>query len=145
MCKGNMKRIAGLTLLILVMGLTQCNRCPGSRSPILGLYDVSGYDTSGRLTFTGAISLRSLEQNLVKGKCTTKWEKNAPDGALDQDSICEGLIEGKVISIDTAPYMDDAGMLLDGEFNEGRITGIWRIDGFATSSPLGKFEAVKKR
>ena len=86
----------------------------------------------------------SLEQNLVKGRCTTKWEKNAREGALDQDSICEGLIEGKVISIDSAPYMDDAGLLLDGQFNDGRITGIWRIDGFFTSPPLGKFEAVKK-
>ena len=86
----------------------------------------------------------SLEQNLVKGRCTTKWEKNAREGALDQDSICEGLIEGKVISIDSAPYMDDAGLLLDGQFNDGRITGTWRIDGFVTSPPLGKFEAVKK-
>jgi hypothetical protein len=141
-----MKLIPGVTLLILVMSFAQCNRCPGTwQSPVLGLYEVAGYDTSGRLTFTGAISLMSLEQNLVKGKCTIKWEKNAPDGVFDQDSNCEGLIEGKVISIDSAPSMDDAGMLLDGQFNDGRITGTWRIDGFATSPPLGKFEAVKKK
>jgi hypothetical protein len=142
-----MKLIPALTLLILVaMAFAQCNRCFGIRkSPMLGLYEVAGYDTSGRLTFTGAISLMSLEQNLAKGRCRIKWKKNArDDGALDQDGICEGLIEGKAISIDSTPYMDDAGLLLDGQFNDGRITGTWRIDGFATSPPLGKFEAVKK-
>lgn len=141
-----MKLITGLTLLVLVMGFAQCNRCPGTRqSPVLGLYEVAGYDTSGRLTFTGTISLMSIEQNLVKGKCTIKWETNAPDGVFDEDGGCEGLIEGKVISIDSAPSIDDVGLLLDGQFNDGRMTGIWRIDGFATSPPLGKFEAVKKR
>src|SRR6266478_3970812 len=141
-----MKQISCLTLLALVMGLAQCNRWPGShQSPMLGLYEVSGYDTSGRLIFTGAISLLSLEKNLVKGRCTIKWEKSAPEGRLDEDGGCQGLIEGKAISIDSSPSMDDAGMLLDGEFNEGRITGIWRIDGFATSPPLGKFEAVQKK
>lgn len=141
-----MKLIPLLTLLVLVMGFAQCNRWRGRhQSPMLGLYDVAGYDTSGRLIFTGAISLMSVEQNLVKGRCTIKWEKSAPEGRLDEDGGCQGLIEGKVISIDTAPSMDDAGTLLDGEFNGGRITGTWRIDGFATSPPLGKFEAVQKK
>jgi len=49
------------------------------------------------------------------------------------------------VSMDLAPSLDDAGLLLDGQFHDGRITGTWRIDGFATSEPLGKFEAAKKR
>lgn len=142
----NIKLIPGLTVLTLVMGFAQCNRCPGSRqSPILGLYEVAAHDSSGRLIFTGTISLSSLEQNLVKGRCTIKWEKNAPDNFLDEDGDCEGLIEGKDISIDSAPAMDDAGLLLEGQFNDDRITGIWKVESFATSPPLGKFEAVKKR
>ena len=141
-----MKLIPGLTLLILVMGFAQCNRCPGSRqSPMLGLYEVAAHDTSGRLIFTGAISLMSLEQNHVKGRCTIKWEKNAPDNFLDEDGDCEGLIEGQVISIDSAPALDDAGLLFEGHFNDDRITGVWRVESFATSPPLGKFEAVKKK
>ena len=142
----NIKLISGLTVLTLVMGFAQCNRCPGIRqSPILGLYEVAAHDRSGRLIFTGAISLSSLEQNLVKGRCTIKWEKNAPDNFLDEDGDCEGLIEGKDISIDTAPALDDAGLLLEGQLNDDRITGIWKVESFATSPPLGKFEAVKKR
>lgn len=141
-----MKLIPGLTLLILVMGFAQCNRCSGSRQdPMLGLYEVAGHDAAGRLIFTGAISLSSLEQNHLKGRCIIKWEHNAPDGVFDEDGGCEGLIEGKVVSIDSAPSMDDAGLLLDGQFNDGRIAGTWRIDGFATSPPLGNFEAVKKK
>lgn len=141
-----MKLIPGLTVLTLVMGLAQCQRCPGVRqSPILGLYKVAAHDNSGRLIFTGAISLTSLEQNLVKGRCTIKWEKNAPANFLDEDGNCEGLIEGKEISFDTAPAMDDVGLLLEGQFNDDRITGIWKIESFATSPPLGRFEAVKKR
>ena len=141
-----MKLIPSLTVLVLVLGFAQCNRCPGGRqSPILGRYEVAGHDTSGRLIFTGAISLSSLEQNHLKGRCTIKWEKNAPDGVFDEDGGCEGLIEGKLISIDTAPSMDDAGLLLEGQFGDSRITGTWYVDSFATSGPLGKFEAVKKR
>jgi hypothetical protein len=141
-----MKLNPRLILLILVMGFAQCNRCPGSRqSAMLGLYEVAGQDTSGRLVFAGTISLLSVEQNHLKGRCAIKWEKDAPDGVFDEDGNCEGLIEGKVISIDSAPSIDDVGLLLDGEFNDGRIAGTWRIDGFATSPPLGKFEAVKKK
>ena len=141
-----MKLITRLTLLILVTGFVQCNRRPASRqSPMLGVYDVAGHDSAGRLIFTGAISLSSLDQNHLKGRCIIKWEQNAPNGVLDEDGGCEGSIEGKVISIDSAPSMDDAGLLLDGPFNDGRITGTWRIEGFATSPPLGKFEAVKKK
>jgi hypothetical protein len=73
------------------------------------------------------------------------WEKTAPEGVLDERGNCEGLMDGKMVSIDSAPSLDDAGLLLEGEFNTGQITGIWRIDGFATSEPLGKFEATKKK
>lgn len=140
-----MKLANAVWLLILVMGFSQCNRCPSSQSPMLGRYEIVGHDTSGRLIFTGVISLISLEQNHLKGRCTIKWDKNASRGLPDEDSGCEGLIEGKVISIDSAPSIDDAGLILEGQFSDARITGIWWVDGFATTKPLGKFEAVQRK
>ena len=111
---------------------------------MLGRYELVAHDNAGRQVFTGTISFTSLEQKHLKGQCTVVREKNAPEGLLDEYGGCEGLIDGKRVSIDSAPSLDDAGLLLEGQFDDDRITGIWRIDGFATSEPLGKFEAVKK-
>jgi hypothetical protein len=140
-----MKLVLAVLWLTFVIGFAQCNRSPSNpQSPILGQYGLSAQDNSGRLVFTGKMSLTSLEQNHLKGQCTIAWEKNAPEGLLDENGGCEGLIDGKKVSIDSAPSLDDAGLLLDGQFDDGRITGTWRIDGFVASEPLGKFEAVKK-
>lgn len=144
--KSTMKLFLSVACLILLLGFAQCSRRSTSpQSSMLGQYEIRGHDSSGRLVFTGTISLTSLEQNHLKGQCTVAWEKNAPEGLLDENGGCEGLMDGKMVSIDSAPSLDDAGLLLEGQFDDGRITGIWRIDGFATSEPLGKFEAVGKR
>jgi hypothetical protein len=111
---------------------------------MLGRYELVGHNSSGQLIFTGAISLMSLEQNHLKGQCTIVREKDAPQGLFDQNGGCEGLVDGKKVNLDLAPSLDDAGLLLEGEFDEGRITGVWKLDGFVTGNPLGKFEAVKK-
>lgn len=141
-----MKQVLALSLLIFVMGSSYCDRHPASpQSSILGRYQLTAHDNAGRLVFTGTISLTSLEQDHLKGQCTVVREKNAPEGLLDENGGCEGLIEGKMVNIDSAPSLDDAGLLLEGQFDDDRITGIWRIDGFATSEPLGKFEAVQKK
>lgn len=140
-----MKFVLGISLIFL-LGFTQCNRLPSNlESSTLGNYELVGHDSSGQLIYTGTMSLVSLEQNHLKGHCTIAREKNAPEGLLDENGGCEGLLDGKMVSIDSAPSLDDAGLLLDGQFDDGRITGTWRIDGFVTSEPLGKFEAVKKR
>ena len=69
---------------------------------------------------------------------------NAPAGLYEKDGNCEALMDGKKIDLDSAPLLDDAGLLLEGEFDGVAVRGIWRLDGFVTSEPLGKFEAVKK-
>lgn len=140
-----MKQLIVLVWLILVIGACSNRTFTSPRNPILGEYQLFAYDNSGLLAFTGTISLTALEQDHLKGQCTIVREKNAPKNLLDQSSGCEGLIDGKEVNIDTAPFMDDAGLLLEGQSGDGRITGSWRIDGFATSEVLGKFEAVQKK
>lgn len=136
-----MRKLLALPLLIFVMAPLSCVR----QTTILGQYELSAHDKLGKLMLTGTISLTSLEQNHLKGQCTVVWEKDAPEGLLNEQGSCEGLIDGKMVSIDTAPSLDDAGLLLEGPFDDGRITGVWRIDGFATSEEMGKFEAVRKK
>lgn len=141
-----MTQLLTLLSLILVIGACSCDRGSTSpRNPLLGEYQLVAYDNSGRLAFTGTISLTAVEQDHVKGQCAIVREKNAPERFLDQTSECEGLIDGDKVNIDTAPLLDDAGLLLEGQSGDGRITGSWRIDGFVTSEVLGKFEAVKKK
>ena len=127
------------------MGISQCNHYSDKVKPFpLGNYQLAGYDNSGQLVFTGTILLISLEQNHLKGRCKIVRRQEAPIGLFDQNTGCEGLLNGKDLSMDLAPSLDDAGLLLDGQVDVGRINGYWRLDGFVTSEPLGKFEAVKR-
>ena len=43
-----------------------------------------------------------------------------------------------------ATHLLRGGADFEGQFQDGRITGIWMFDTFAGSKPVGKFEAVKK-
>jgi hypothetical protein len=130
--------------LIFLMGISQCHKNTGkTENSILGQYDLAGYDNSGLLVFTGTISLVSLEQNHLKGQCKIVRRQEAPAGLLDQDANCEALTNGKKLSMDFAPSLDDAGLLLEGEFDGGLINGYWMLDGFVTSEPLGRFVAVR--
>lgn len=130
--------------LIFLMGISQCNKNAGrAENSLLGQYELSGYDNSGQLVFNGTISLESLEQNHLKGQCKIVRRQEAPAGLLDQEANCEALTNGKKLSMDFAPSLDDAGLLLEGEFDDGLISGYWMLDGFVTSEPLGRFVAVR--
>jgi len=140
-----MKTTFLLLSLLLVVAISQCdNHGNKTGNPILGQYELAARDNSGRLAFTGTVSFVSLEQNLLKGQCKIVKEHDAPEGLFAQDGRGEALLDGKKIDLDCAPLLDDAGLLLEGEFDGVAIHGIWRLDGFVTSAPLGKFEAVKK-
>ena len=110
---------------------------------MLGEYELVAHDNSGQLAFTGTIKVQSVDQNHLKGRCLIKREKSAPNGVLDNNTGCEALVDGKKVSFDLAPLTDDAGILLEGDFNGTQISGIWKLDGFVTSEPLGKFQAVQ--
>ena len=140
-----MKIVFLLSSLLLIAAISQCdNHSNKVSNAILGRYELAGRDNSGQLTFTGTISFVSLEQNHLKGQCKIIREQNAPEGLFEKDGNCEALMDGKKIDVDSAPLLDDAGLLLEGEFDGVAIRGIWKLDGFVTSQPLGKFEAVKK-
>lgn len=130
-----------LPVLLLLVG---CQRQPKNSHPLIGQYQLVAHDHDGRLMFTGSMDLVSIEQSYLEGRCTVVREKDAPQGLFDQKGNCAALIDGKKVEFDFAPGLDDAGLLLEGEFEAGRMSGIWRLDGFATSEPLGRFEAIKK-
>ncbi len=140
-----MKTVFLVLSLLLLVAISQCdNHSNKTSNSILGRYELAGRDNSGQLAFTGTISFVSLEQNHLKGQCKIIREQNGPEGLYEKDGNCEALIDGKKIGLDSAPLLDDAGLLLEGEFDGVAIRGIWMLDGFVTSEPLGKFEAVKK-
>lgn len=128
------------------MTLSQCGTHRNKNTnPILGTYELAGRDHKGQRAFAGTISFVSIEQNHLKGPCKITWQQNAPEGLLDKDGNCEAMMDGNKISFDSAPSLDDAGLLLEGEFDGVTIRGNWMIDAFVTSQALGKFEAVKKQ
>ena len=135
---------AALAILSISILLGSCHRNTNQPlDPRLGRYVLSGYGSSDELIFTGEILFTSLEQNYFKGHCTVVREKNAPHGVVDQSGDCEALIEGNKIELDFAPSLDDAGLIIEAEFDDGSLDGVWKLDGFVTSGPLGKFVAVK--
>lgn len=94
-------------------GNVSCNNyADKAETSLLGRYELAGYDNSGQLVFTGTISLVSLEQNHLKGQCKVVRRQEAPAGLLDQNANCEALMDGKNLSMDFAPSLDDAGLLL---------------------------------
>ena len=140
-----MKTIFLISSLLLLVAISQCDKHSNKTSnSILGRYELAGRDNSGQLAFAETISFVSIDQNHLKGPCKIVRQQNAPERLLDKDGNCEALVDGNKISLDSAPSLDDAGLLLEGEFDGVTIRGIWMLDGFVTSEPLGKFEAVKK-
>lgn len=137
-----MKTVLVVSLIFLV-GMSACNNYKAETS-LVGRYEMSGYDNSGQLVFTGTISFVSIEQNYLQGRCKITRRPNAPLGLLDQEASCGALLNGKELSMDFAPSMDDAGLLLEGQIGGGQISGAWMLDGFATSPPLGRVVAVKR-
>ena len=140
-----MRSSLAVFVLIVVMLSAQCSRHTADlQHPLLGRYALAGYDDSGRLIFTGEISLVSLERNFVKGQCTIKRERDAPGALHDHSGDCGGLFDGKKLDLDLAPGMDDAGVLFEGEFGDGRIKGVCQFDSFVGARPFGRFEAVRR-
>jgi hypothetical protein len=139
-----MKIILFMSLSSLV-AISQCDRYNSKyRNPILGRYELTGRDNTGQPAFAGTISFVSIEQNHLKGPCKIITQQNAPEGLFEKDGNCEAIMDGNKISVDSAPSLDDAGLLLEGEFDGKAIKGIWKLDGFVTSNPLGTFAAEKK-
>lgn len=138
-----MKVLLSVSSLILLLGFGQCNRPVNPQNPIFGRYTLAGYDSSGRFIFTGEISFVSLAQNQLKGQCKITRKQDAPEGLSDLNSACEGSLDGEKVTIDLGPALDDGGLVLEGQFDGGRISGVWMFDTFAGRKPQGKFEAVK--
>lgn len=139
-----MKALLAILWLIALVSITQCNRHSANTTALLGRYELAGHDNVGRLIFTGTILLTSLEQNDLKGQCKVVKATEAFEGAVEKDGPCEGSVADKKVTLDLAPQLADGGLIFEGQFDNGRITGIWMFDTFAGSKPLGVFEAVKK-
>jgi hypothetical protein len=132
-----------LAALILLTGFAGC-RGSSSRSALIGRYELQGQDRWGRRAFTGSILLTSIDQKIFKGRCTIEREKDTQEGLVDQTPLCEASVDGKKVTIDLAPSMDDGGLLFEGEYDGTQIRGVWMFDSHAGSQPQGKFVAVKK-
>ncbi|HEY3579962.1 MAG TPA: hypothetical protein VGK82_05440 [Pyrinomonadaceae bacterium] len=139
-----MKILVAFLSLILLTNVASCNRGNDQASSILGEYELVGLDNSGRRAFTGTISLVSLEQNHVNGQCKLVREKDANSAILDQTPRCQALLQGKKITIDFAPSLDDGGLLFEGKIGGDGLSGVWMFKTFAGTQPQGTFEAIKK-
>lgn len=139
-----MKTLLAVLSLIFLIGIGNCNRQVNPASSILGYYELVGRDHSGQRAFTGTISLTSIEEQHINGQCEIVREKDADPGVLDQTPRCQAFLEGKKITIDFAPFLDDGGLIFEGEIGDDRISGLWMFKSIAGTQPQGKFDAVKK-
>ncbi len=134
--------IPGLVLLLVTC---QCTHTAlKAADPLLGVYQLTAYDQSGQLAFTGQLKLNQRQGKDLSGNCKIVRDPRASQSISDFTAPCEASIEGTKINFDLAPNMDDAGMLLYGEFeSSGVISGNWGFDNFAGYRPRGKFVARK--
>ncbi len=140
------KRIRVICGLLLLAVFCQCHQQPRvPQDPILGYYELTGYDLSGALAFRGNIRLNSYEQSYLNGHCKVVREVKAPEGVYDKDGPCQASLKGKAITIDLAPNLFDGGVLFEGELENGKITGVWLLGGFVGSDAKGRILAVKRK
>jgi len=93
-----MRTVLAILSLILLLGFCQCNRNRSVVNPMLGKYELVAHDNSGQLAFTGTITVQSVDQNHLKGRCLINRQKDAPEGVLDNNTGCEALVDGKKVS-----------------------------------------------
>lgn len=129
--------------LVLLVGFGQCGHSR-DQSSLAGKYNLQGHDYSGRLIFNGAISLTSLDNAELKGICKVVKVAETFEGAVDKDGPCEGKVEGANVTLDLAPSLSDGGLVFEGHWSEGRISGTWRIESMGGGKTFGPFEAVKQ-
>jgi hypothetical protein len=137
-----MKTIVTLTLVLMV-GFGQCGHSH-DQSSLVGKYDLQGRDYSGTLIFNGAISLTSHQNAELRGTCKVVKVTEAFEGAVNKDGPCEGKVAGDKVTLYLAPNLYDGGLVLEGDWVEGRITGTWMIESMAGGKTFGTFEAVKQ-
>jgi hypothetical protein len=137
-----MKTIVILTL-VLLGGFGHCGHSR-DQSSLIGKYNLQGHDFSGRLIFNGAISLTSLENTDLKGKCKVVKVAETFEGTVKTDGPCEGKVAGDKVTLDLAPTLSDGGLFFEGHWSEGRISGTWMIESMAGGKTIGPFEAVKQ-
>lgn len=138
-------RVIAITMfvLILVTGLVDCSRHSSSEGSLIGNYELQGHEYSGQLIFTGAILITSLENSELKGMCKVVKVNEAFEGAVSKDGPCEAKVSGDKITLDLAPSLSDGGLVFEGHWSEGRISGTWRIESVAGGKTFGTFDAVK--
>ena len=117
---------------------------PHERRPLFVNYNVQGREGSGRVIFKGTISLTSFENNELNGTCKVVKVENTFAGTVDKDGPCIAEIAGEKITFYLAPQLSDGGVVLEGHWDEHRITGTWRIESIAGGITVGTFEAVKQ-
>jgi hypothetical protein len=137
-----MKTIVVL-MLILLAAFAHCAHSSNG-SPLIGRYELQGRDHSGRLIFSGVISLTSLENTELKGICKVVKVEEAFEGAVNKDGPCEGKVSGDRVTLDLAPNLSDGGLVFEGRWSEGHIGGTWRIESMAGGKTFGTFEAVRQ-
>lgn len=131
-------------VLAIALGLGSCRHSP-NQTPLVGSYDVQGFDHAGKLIFKGAIKITSFETTKVKGICKiTKVDSTFQRSVEKAEGLCEGEVSGNQITLDLAPLLDDGGVVFEGQWNESRITGTWSIESALGATTFGNFEAVKQ-
>ncbi|MFY9622208.1 MAG: hypothetical protein WAM70_00305 [Pyrinomonadaceae bacterium] len=136
-------KILVLSSLVMWLCFGSCIRSR-DHSPLVGKYELQGYEYSGELIFKGAISLTALDNNQVQGNCKVVKTAEAFQGAVDKDGPCEGKVSGSKITLDLAPGFSDGGLVFEGQWTDARIEGTWRIESMAGAKTFGTFQAIKQ-
>ncbi|HKS10562.1 MAG TPA: hypothetical protein VJS13_13520 [Pyrinomonadaceae bacterium] len=130
---------AVLLLLSLLLGFGQCGQ---PRNPLVGKYTVEGRNFDGKRIFGGTLSIDTFENGEVKGLC--KLVDVDPSLGFGKDGPWIGEVNGDEIVLDLAPLMDDGGVILEGHWREGRLSGTVRVDSFVGARDVGTFEATRQ-
>lgn len=138
------KAMVSLSCLIVLIGFSRCNHpAANHENSILGQYELVGFDSNGNKIVEGTISLQSVNNAFVEGRCRLKKLADGESRFYDKDGLCQGEFDGKNLELDLAPTLDDGGIVMRGTVEKGVFKGQWIFKGFFDSDPYGSFEARK--
>jgi len=114
---------------------------PGDTT-LIGVYQYTGYDSTGSPLITGTLTFVCRETTSVSGT----WALNGPAGYGPQVGMGTfvGEIHGNVVGLNLNPGWADNNVVLNGEMENGTYAGRWEWITFAGVTYTGNFTAVKR-
>ncbi|MEO6391324.1 MAG: hypothetical protein ABIP75_05685 [Pyrinomonadaceae bacterium] len=119
---------------------------PTANSFTPGVYEYTGFDTSGKKVISGRLELKEIKDRSLKGtwQLTKVGSDDIKLGPQVGTGEFVGSYEEKRVDLNLNPFMADNNVFIAGQMENGELKGSWSYSGFAGPITKGTFVAKRK-